>query len=131
MFFKKETIKLLSKEMLSSISKRHMISRVKKFLPSLNSKDFVIKGTSGIRSTLIDNDGRFILNPLFLIGNNTLHILNYNSPGATGAFSIGLALTFKLMEKGIIKKDREINTHFNEKLISDCVKEVDVSLFKI
>lgn len=131
MFFKKETIKLLSKEMLSSLSKRHMISRVKKFLPSLNSKDFIIKGTAGIRSTLIDNDGRFILNPLFLVGNNTLHILNYNSPGATGAFSIGLALAFKLMEKGIIKKDREINTHFNEKLISDCVKEVDVSLFKI
>jgi L-2-hydroxyglutarate oxidase len=131
MFFKKETIKLLSKEMLSSLSKRHMISRVKKFLPSLNSKDFITKGTAGIRSTLIDNDGRFILNPLFLIGNNTLHILNYNSPGATGAFSIGLALTFKLMEKGIIKKDREINAHFNEKLILDCVKEVDVSLLKI
>ncbi len=72
-----------------------------------------------------------MLNPLFLIGNNTLHILNYNSPGATGAFSIGLALTFKPMEKGIIKKDKEINAHFNEKSISDCVKEVDVSLLKI
>jgi hypothetical protein len=42
-----------------------------------------------------------------------------------------LALTFKLMENGIIKKDKEINAHFNEKLISDCVKEVDVSLSKI
>ena len=72
-----------------------------------------------------------MLNPLFLIGDNTLHILNYNSPGATGAFSIGLALTFKIMEKGIIKKDKEKNAHFKEKLISDCVKEVDVSLLKI
>jgi (S)-2-hydroxyglutarate dehydrogenase len=131
MIFKKETIKLVSKEMLSSLSKRHMISRVKKFLPSLESKDFVTRGTAGIRSTLIDKDGNFMLNPLFLIGDNTLHILNYNSPGATGAFSIGLALTFKLMENGIIKKDKEINAHFNEKLISDCVKEVDVSLSKI
>jgi L-2-hydroxyglutarate oxidase len=131
MFFKKETIKLLSKEMLSSLSKRHMINRVKKFLPSLKSKDFTAKGTAGIRSTLIDRDGSFILNPLFLIGNNTLHILNYNSPGATGAFSIGLALAFKLMERGIIKKDREINALFKEKLISDCVREVDVNLIKI
>ena len=131
MLFKKETIKLLSKEMLSSLSKRHMIGRVKKFLPSLKSKDFTAKGTAGIRSTLIDKDGSFILNPLFLIGNNTLHILNYNSPGATGAFSIGLALTFKLMERGIIKKDREINALFEEKLILDCVKDVDVNLFKI
>jgi (S)-2-hydroxyglutarate dehydrogenase len=129
--FKKETIKLLSKEMLSSLSKRHMINRVKKFLPSLKSKDFAAKGTAGIRSTLIDKDGSFILNPLFLIGNNTLHILNYNSPGATGAFSIGLALTFKLIERGIIKKDRETNTLFEEKLISDCVKDVDINLFKI
>ena len=81
-----------------------MISRVKKFLPSLKSKDFVTKGTAGIRSTLIDKDGNFMLNPLFLIGNNTLHILNYNSPGATGAFSIGLALTFKTHGKRNNKK---------------------------
>jgi L-2-hydroxyglutarate oxidase len=129
--FKKETIKLLSKEMLSSLSKRHMIGRVKKFLPALKSKDFTAKGTAGIRSTLIDKDGSFILNPLFLIGNNTLHILNYNSPGATGAFSIGLALTFKLMERGIIKKDREIKALFEEKLVLDCVKDMDVNLIKI
>jgi L-2-hydroxyglutarate oxidase len=129
--FKKETIKLLSKEMLSSLSKRHMIGRVKKFLPALKSKDFTAKGTAGIRSTLIDKDGSFILNPLFLIGNNTLHILNYNSPGATGAFSIGLALTFKLMERGIIKKDREINSLFEEKLVLDCVKDMDFNLIKI
>ena len=131
MIFKKETIKLVSKEMLSSLSKRHMIGRVKKFLPSLKSKDFTAKGTAGIRSTLIDKDGSFLSNPLFLIGNNTLHILNYNSPGATGAFSIGLALTFKLMERGIIKKDREIKALFEEKLVLDCVKDMDVNLIKI
>jgi len=129
--FNKETIKLLSKEMLSSLSKRHMIGRVKKFLPSLKSKDFTAKGTAGIRSTLIDKDGSFLSNPLFLIGNNTLHILNYNSPGATGAFSIGLALTFKLMERGIIKKDREIKALFEEKLVLDCVKDMDFNLIKI
>jgi len=125
--FKKEILKMVSNEMLSSISKWHMINRVKKFLPSLKSKDFTAKGTSGIRSNLIDKKGDFILNPIFLNSNNTMHILNYNSPGATGAISIGFALTFKLIEKGIIKKDKEIsNKPFNEKLIMDCVKEVKI-----
>ncbi len=125
MFLKRETVKMVSNEMLSSISKWYMINRVKKFLPSLKSKDFTTKGTSGIRSSLIDKNGEFVLNPVFLSSNNTLHILNYNSPGATGAPSIGFALTFKLIEKGVIKKDKEIsNIHFKEKLIMDCIKEV-------
>ena len=86
MIFKKENTQLIVKEMLSSLSKSHMINRVKKFLPSLKSNDFITKGTAGIRSNLIDKDGNFILNPVFLNSNNTLHILNYNSPGATGCF---------------------------------------------
>ena len=127
MFFKKEIIQLISKEMLSSLSKRYMINRVKKFLPSLKPKDFITKGISGIRTNLIDKDGIFISNPIFLCNDKSLHILNYNSPGATGAFSIGYALTFKLIERGIIKKDKEIQTHyFNEKLVLDCIKEVNI-----
>jgi L-2-hydroxyglutarate oxidase len=127
MFFKKEIIQWISKEMLSSLSKRYMINRVKKFLPSLKPNDFITKGISGIRTNLIDKDGIFISNPIFLCNDKSLHILNYNSPGATGAFSIGYALTFKLIERGIIKKDKEIQTHyFNEKLVLDCIKEVNI-----
>ena len=130
MLFKKEIAQLILKEMSSSISKRHMINRVKKFLPSLKSKDFISKGTSGIRTNLIDNDGNFILNPIYINYNNALHILNYNSPGATGAFSIGFVLAFKLIEKGIIK-EKEMQTHFfKEKLITDCIKEVKIDLYK-
>jgi (S)-2-hydroxyglutarate dehydrogenase len=132
MLLKKETAQLVLKEMLSSLSKRHMINRVKKFLPLLKSKDFISKGTSGIRANLIDKYGNFILNPIFIKSNNALHILNYNSPGATGAISIGLVLAFKLIEKGIIKKEKEIQTHiFKEKLVMDCIKEVNISLFKV
>jgi (S)-2-hydroxyglutarate dehydrogenase len=93
----------------------------------LKPKDFITKGISGIRTNLIDKDGIFISNPIFLCNDKSLHILNYNSPGATGAFSIGYALTFKLIERGIIKKDKEIQTHyFNEKLVLDCIKEVNI-----
>jgi L-2-hydroxyglutarate oxidase len=127
LLFKKDISRLVSHEILSSISKRHMINRVKKFLPSLNPKEFTTKGTSGIRSNLIDKNGDFILNPVFLNFHNTLHILNYNSPGATGAVSFSFAIAFKLIEKGMIKKDKEItNTQFNEKLIMDCIKEVKI-----
>jgi (S)-2-hydroxyglutarate dehydrogenase len=131
-FFKKEILQLISKEMLSSLSKRYMINRVKKFLPPLKYKDFITKGTAGIRTNLIDKEGMFILNPIFLNSDNSLHILNYNSPGATGAFSIGYALTFKLIERGILKKDKEIQTlYFKEKLVLDCIKEVNIIINKI
>ncbi len=130
--FNKEITELILKEMLSSISKTHMINRVKNFLPSIKPNDFITKGTAGIRANLIDKDGNFVLNPLFLISDNALHILNYNSPGATGAFSIGFVLFYKLIEKGIIKKDKEMDSYyFKEKLILDCIKEVDIILFKI
>ena len=72
--------------MLSSLSKTHMINRVKKFLPSIKPNDFITKGTAGIRANLIDKDGNFVLNPLFLISDNALHIINYNSPGADRIF---------------------------------------------
>jgi hypothetical protein len=35
------------------------------------------------------------------------------------------------MERGIIKKDREIKALFEEKLVLDCVKDMDVNLIKI
>lgn len=130
--FKKEIVNLGSKEILSSLSKTYMINRVKRFLPSLKPKDFVAKGSAGIRANLIDKDGSFVLNPVFLIDEKSLHILNYNSPGATGAFSMSFALSNKLLEKGIIKRDKDPNPqYFKEKIVIDCIKEVDIVLFKI
>lgn len=128
----KDTVKLVSKEILSSISKTQMINRVRKFLPSLKPSGFITRGSAGIRANLIDKDGFFISNPVFLMDEKSLHVLNYNSPGATGAFSISFALSNKLIEKGIIKKDKELNPlYFKEKLVLDCIKDVDIVLLKI
>jgi hypothetical protein len=37
---------------------------------------------------------------------NSLHLLNYNSPGATGALPVGAAITDYLLRSGIIKDSR-------------------------
>src|SRR6185503_15652852 len=101
--FSREMLNLIYKEGLSSISKKYMINRVKKFLPIIEDRDFRIRGTAGIRSNLIDKEGNFVMNPIFMLRNNMLHILNYNSPGATGAFPISYSIIFRLLQRGIIK----------------------------
>ena len=130
--FSREMLNLVYKEGLSSISKKYMINRVKKFLPIIEYKDFKIRGTAGIRSNLIDKDGNFLMNPIFMLRNNMLHILNYNSPGATGAFPISYSIIFKLIQRGILENDREDNqkdirvASFDRKLIEACKYEIDV-----
>ncbi|WP_255437888.1 NAD(P)/FAD-dependent oxidoreductase [Candidatus Nitrosocosmicus agrestis] len=131
---RKEMFNLVATEALSSVSKRYMIKRVKKFLPSIEAKDFTIRGTSGIRANIIDKNGDFISSPIFKLHNNVLHILNYNSPGATGVFPIAYALVFKLVDKGILRynnngiEQRKLTnlTPFDEKLIENCRKEIEV-----
>ena len=131
-FFSKEMFNLIYKEGLSSISKKYMINRVKKFLPNIQDKEFKIRGTAGIRSNLIDKEGNFVMNPIFMLRNNILHILNYNSPGATGAFPISYSIIFKLLQQGILKNDRENNhedaqvAFFDQKLIEACKYEIDL-----
>ena len=88
--------------MKSSLSKTAMINRAKEFLPQLKASAFTRRGTAGIRSSLIDEDGRFIPDTLILNQDYSVHILNYNSPGATGALPMAALVVNKLFEDGII-----------------------------
>jgi L-2-hydroxyglutarate oxidase len=131
--FRRELLDLVSKEAFSSISKRYMIHRVKRFLPSIEPKDFRARGTAGIRSVLIDKDGSFVSSPIFILQDNILHILNYNSPGATGAFPISYAIVFKLLCKGILNSCQgTINsqkvTLFDDNLVEACKNEIDIDI---
>ncbi|VFJ14260.1 L-2-hydroxyglutarate oxidase LhgO [Candidatus Nitrosocosmicus franklandus] len=131
--FRKELLDLVTKEALSSISKRYMINRVKKFLPSIDPKEFRTRGTAGIRSVLIDKDGSFVSNPVFILRDNILHILNYNSPGATGAIPISYAIIFKLLSEGILKCSQETITAqkvapFDVNLVNVCKEELDIDI---
>ncbi|HJW20215.1 MAG TPA: FAD-dependent oxidoreductase [Candidatus Nitrosotalea sp.] len=101
--FDSQFISLASDELLSSISKTIMINRIKKFLPNVNPKKFKHRGTSGIRSSVIDKDGKFVSDVVIAQGEKSLHILNYNSPGATGALPFAIHVISQMKDKGLVK----------------------------
>ena len=95
-------ISLVSKEWLSSISKTVMIDRVKQFIPKIKSSFFSERGTAGIRTPIISPDGAFLPDVIELENEISYHILNYNSPGATGAPAYSAYVVGKLENKGFL-----------------------------
>jgi len=102
LFLNKDFIRMASNELSSSLSKTKMINRVRRFLPSLNSSDFKQRGRAGIRSLLIDKKGNFASESLLVENDSSLHILNYNSPGATGAMPFAANIVKQLIQKNIV-----------------------------
>jgi (S)-2-hydroxyglutarate dehydrogenase len=96
---------LLGHEVRSSLSKTVMINRVKKFLPPLTASRFAQRGTAGIRSVVVGPEGKFLPDTMVVKGDHSMHILNYNSPGATGALPMGAAIASDLLQNGIIQND--------------------------
>lgn len=78
-------LQLALEEWKSSFSKKSMAQRVRKFLPGLRADYLTKQGSAGIRSSVIDKDGHFAKEALEFFGPYSFHILNFNSPGATGA----------------------------------------------
>lgn len=95
-------ISLISKEWLSSISKTVMIDRVKQFIPKIRSSFFSERGTAGIRTPIISPEGAFLPDVMELENEVSYHILNYNSPGATGAPAYSAYIVKKLKDKGFL-----------------------------
>lgn len=89
-------------EIQSSISKSKMIDRVKRFLPSINTDSIVKRGTAGIRSSVINEDGEFVSDVILKNDEMSCHILNYNSPGATGALPFSAHIIDQLTKKGLL-----------------------------
>jgi L-2-hydroxyglutarate oxidase len=99
--FDKQFQELAFSEIQSSMSKSIMIERVKKFLPKINSKEITMKGTAGIRSSVINEKGKFVSDVILLEGEASFHILNYNSPGATGVLPFSVHIINQLHKKGL------------------------------
>ena len=93
---------LASTELKSSLSKTAMINRVREFLPALKPSAFTERGTAGIRSSVIDGDGKFVPDTLILKRDSSIHILNYNSPGATGALPMAAKVAAQVAEAGAL-----------------------------
>ncbi len=102
LFSDPEFLSLISKEWLSSISKNAMIGRVQKFIPKIKPEFFSKRGTAGIRSPIITPQGKFLSDVIELENENSYHIINYNSPGATGAPAYSAFVVKKLRENGFL-----------------------------
>lgn len=102
LLFNPEFLSLVSKEWRSSLSKTAMVNRVRQFIPSIKPTFFTKRGIAGIRSSLITKEGEFLSEVLELETKNSLHVLNYNSPGATGAPAYAALLVKKLQDVGIL-----------------------------
>ena len=102
LFSDPDFISLISKEWLSAISKTAMIRRVQKFIPKIQPEFFSKRGTSGIRSPIITPEGKFLLDVMELENEHSFNIINYNSPGATGAPAYSAFIVKKLQEKGFL-----------------------------
>ncbi len=93
---------LVINEIQSSISKSKMINRVKRFLPSIDADSIVKRGTAGIRSSVINENGKFVPDVILENDEASFHILNYNSPGATGALPFSAHIIDQLSKKGLL-----------------------------
>ena len=96
-----EFLSLVRSEWKSSRSKDEMARRVREFIPGLDTSYISGKGLSGVRNSLIDSGG-FVPEAVMESSDHSIHILNYNSPGATGAPAFALHVIRLLNESGKI-----------------------------
>ena len=96
----REFLGLSVREFLSSLSKGEMLRRVQRFIPKLRESHLVGRGFAGIRSNVVDRQGMMIPEAIETSGPHSFHILNYNSPGATGAPAYTAYLVHRLAADG-------------------------------
>ena len=97
--------KLAVSEIQSSMSKSTMVNRVKRFLPKIDADKITEKGTAGIRSSVIDENGKFVPDVILVDDETSFHILNYNSPGATGALPFSAHIVNHLNKTGLFENE--------------------------
>jgi len=100
LLFDPEFLSLAWTERRRSVSKMAMCDGVREFIPSLTYSMLDGRGVGGVRNALISTDG-FIPEAVEVWSGRSLHVLNYNSPGATGAPAYSAKLVEELTAKGL------------------------------
>ena len=103
--FDKQFQELAMNEIQSSMSKSTMVERVRRFLPKIDADKITEKGTAGIRSSIINEKGKFEPDVILLDDGMSFHILNYNSPGATGALPFAAHIVNHLDNSGLFPSE--------------------------
>lgn len=99
LLFDRTFLSMVAAEWRSSLSKSAMCSRVSKFLPGLEPRMLIRRGISGVRSNIVGREG-FVPEAVVLEDSRSVHILNYNSPGATGAPAFAAMLVRRMRDAG-------------------------------
>jgi L-2-hydroxyglutarate oxidase len=94
-------LSMVGSEWCTSLSKKAMCERVRKFIPGLDHKVLNSRGVSGVRASVVGSKG-FVPEAILVQNERSVHILNYNSPGATGAPSYSASLVARLRESGLL-----------------------------
>jgi L-2-hydroxyglutarate oxidase len=68
------------------------------------------RGIGGVRNSLVSRGG-FVPEAVEEWSDRSLHILNYNSPGATGAPAFSAQLVSRLIEKGYLEGAKREPSH--------------------
>jgi len=97
----RDFVALVAGEWRSSLSKKEMCDRVRRFVPALNARMLNRRAVFGVRSSVIDSSG-FVPEAVLLKGEASAHIINFNSPGATGAPAYSAMVVNQLREEGLL-----------------------------
>jgi L-2-hydroxyglutarate oxidase len=105
----REFLSLAGSEWESSLSKSKMGLRVKEFIPGFSNNVLVDRGIAGIRHSVIDKEG-FLEDSVILEGPSSTHIINYNSPGATGSPAYSAHIVHDLLDSGFFGERKTLKT---------------------
>lgn len=98
----REFLGLAVRETLSSLSRGEMLRRVQTVIPKLREEHLVRPGFAGIRSNVVEADGAMAKEAIELEGPHSFHVINYNSPGATGAPAYTAYLVEQMARRGML-----------------------------
>lgn len=101
-----EFLNLVRTEWRSSRSRNAMAMRVRQFIPSLDDSYLIDHGLSGVRNSLIGKSG-FVPEAVLEQGEHSLHVLNFNSPGATGAPAFAMHVLKSVESTGFLKLQQQ------------------------
>jgi L-2-hydroxyglutarate oxidase len=105
LFLNSDFLTLLAGEWRSSLSKGAMCERVRKFVPGLETSMLNRRAVFGVRSSVVNGSG-FVPEAMVLRGERSVHIVNFNSPGATGAPAYSAMVVDELRSQGELEELR-------------------------
>jgi L-2-hydroxyglutarate oxidase len=106
LFTNRDFVAMVAGEWRSSLSKRAMCGRVRNFVPGLQVSMLNRRAVFGVRCSVVDRSG-FVPEALLFKGEGSAHVINYNSPGATGAPAYSALVVEELRQGGLLPGFRE------------------------